>query len=314
MVVKTNENISVWILSADGRSFWMRTGFSLIRCYYRKDYTAEKMKRCGIDIKLIVSDIDGTLLTSKNVLLPSTEDSVRKIINAQNCSFTLSTGRPFIFSNPMAEYLNLEVPFTFSGGAIYDPKEKRVIFAPVMRGEQIEKINFIAEKYEVGLLAHTTDGLFCLVNDKDWRTIRSLEWMKGRHADYPTRIEDIRTDVPNEIIRLDFFAEVNWLPKIWEEVQKEVAEVDAIRMTRSIEISEDGMDKGAALRRISSLLEIPLKNTMAIGDSLNDVSLLMAAGFGVAMETAPKGLKNVADVIVPSSDEDGLVKALQMIT
>ena len=271
------------------------------------------MKQCGNKIKLIVSDIDGTLLTSKNILLPSTEKAVRKIIDAQYCAFTLSTGRPFIFTNPMAEYLNLEVPFTFSGGGIYDPKEKKVVFAPVMRGAQIEKITAIAEKYEVGLLAHTTNGVFCLVNDKDWQTIRSLEWMKGRQSGHPERIEDIRTDVPNEIIRLDLFAEVNWLSKIWEEVQKDVAEVDAIEMTRSIEIFEKGMDKGAALKRISKLLNVPLKNTMAIGDSLNDVSLLISAGFGVAMETAPKGLKKVADAIVPPSDEDGFVKALQMI-
>ena len=212
------------------------------------------MKQCGKEIKLIVADIDGTLLTSKNILLPSTEDAVRKIIDGKKCTFTLSTGRSFNYANPTAEYLNLEVPFTFSGGAIYDPKEKRVVFALAIRMEQIEKINVIAEKYKVGLLAHTTVGMYCLVNDKDWQTINSLEWMNGRQADYPKRIKDIKKDVPNEIIRLDLFAEIDWLSKILEEVQKDVAEVDAIKMTRSIEISENGMDKGAALKRISKML------------------------------------------------------------
>ncbi|MDO9546129.1 MAG: HAD family hydrolase, partial [Pelolinea sp.] len=309
----TNEKIEEWILSADGRSFWMRNGFSLIRCYYRRNYTAEMMKRCGIEIKLIMSDIDGTLLTSENNLLPSTEKAVRKIIDDRKCAFTLSTGRSIIYTDPLVEYLNIQTPFAFSGGAIIDPRESRVLFAPVIELEQIEKTVVIAEKYNVGILAHTANGMFCQVNDKDWLTIRSLEWMIGRQDTFPKRIEDIGNEVPNEIIRLDLFAEVNWLSKVWEEVNLKVEKVNVIKMSRSIEITDKEMDKGSAIRRISKFLGIPLKNTMAIGDSLNDVSLLEAAGFGVAMETAPECLKDMADALVPSSDEGGLEKALQMI-
>lgn len=272
------------------------------------------MKRCGHEIKLIISDIDGTLLTSENVLLSSTESAVRKMIEAQNCAFTISTGRPFISTNPLAKYLGLKAPFSFSGGAIYDPLQENAVFAPAISQEQLEKITTIAHKYKVGILAHTTDGLFCLVNDKDWQTIRAFEWVQGKQFELPERIEDIRTDVPDKIIRLDLFAEVDWLSDVWQDVQKEVPEVDSIKMFRSIEIFEKGMDKGSALRRIAKQLNIPLENTMAIGDSLNDVPLLTSAGFGIAMDTAPQALKNIADAVVPSSDEDGLVKALQMIS
>jgi len=64
------------------------------------------------------------------------------------------------------------------------------------------------------MITHTKTGMFCQVNDKDWETIASLKWMKGEKMDHARRVEDIKTDVPEEIIRLDIFAEVDWLDDI----------------------------------------------------------------------------------------------------
>ena len=271
------------------------------------------MCRYGSEIKLIVSDIDGTLLTSENELNPLTEGAIRTVINDQRCDFTLSTGRAFPLTLPMAEYFKLKIPFIYSSGAIYDPRDNRVISAPSIKPIQIEKVEKIAEKFSVGMITHTKTGMFCRVNDKDWETITSLEWMKGEKVDHARRIEDVKTDVQGEIIRLDIFAEVDWLAAIWQEVNESIPDVHAIKMKRSIEISHDGMHKGTALTTMSQLLGIPLKNIMAVGDSLNDIPLLQAAGYGVAMGTAPAALRKTADSVVPSADENGLVKALEMV-
>lgn len=265
------------------------------------------------DIKLVVSDIDGTILTSGNELNPLTEDAIRSVINDEQCDFTLSTGRPLTMSLPMAVYFKLEIPFIFSSSAIYHVRNDRVISAPSIKPVQIEKIAKIAEKFRVGMVAHTKTGMFCEVSDKDWETISSLKWMKGRKMNHARRVKDIKTDVPEESIRLDIFAEVDWLDDIWQEVNKSILDAYAVKMKRSIEISQYGMHKGSALMKMSQLLSIPIKHIMAVGDNLNDIPLLQAAGYGVAMGTAPDALKEVADVIVPSADENGLVKALEMI-
>jgi len=271
------------------------------------------MYRYGSEIKLIVSDIDGTLLTSKNELNPSTEEAIRAVINDKRCDFTLSTGRAFPLTLPMATYFKLKIPFIYSSGAIYDPRDNRVISAPSIKPIQIEKVEKIAEKFRVGMITHTKTGMFCRVNDKDCETITSLEWMKGEKVDHARRVEDVKKDVQGEIIRLDIFAEVDWLAAIWQEVNESIPDVHAIKMKRSIEISHDGMHKGTALTTMSQLLGIPLKNIMAVGDSLNDIPLLQAAGYGVAMGTAPDALREIADTVVPSADENGFVTALEMI-
>lgn len=271
------------------------------------------MHKYSSDFKLIVSDIDGTLLSSENKLHPLTEEAIRAVIDDKRCGFTLSTGRAFTLTLPMAEYFKLRIPFIYSSGAIYDPIDNKVISAPPIKPNQIEKVVKIAEKFRVGMITHTKTGMFCRVNDKDWETINSLEWMKGERVDHARRVEDVKTDVQEEIIRLDIFAEVDWLAAIWQEVNASIPDVHAIKMKRSIEISHDGVHKGTALTTMSQLLSIPLKNIMAVGDSLNDIPLLQAAGYGVAMGTAPDALKEIADAVVPSSDENGLVIALEMI-
>jgi len=271
------------------------------------------MQRYDYDIKLIVSDIDGTLLTSENDLHPLTEELIRAVINEKRCAFTFSTGRPLSMTLPMAAYFDLKIPFIYSNGAIYDLRDNGVVSASPIKSTQIEKVTEIAEYFGVGMVAHTKTGMFCQVSDKDWGTIASMEWVKGKKVDHVRRVEDVKSDLTGKIIRLDIFAEVDWLNVIWQEVNKSIQDAYVVKMKRSIEISHEGIHKGSALRKLSQLLGIPLKNIMAVGDSLNDIPLLQAAGYGVAMGTAPDALKEEADLIVPSANENGLVKVIELV-
>lgn len=271
------------------------------------------MRRYDTEIKLMVSDIDGTLLNSENDINPLTEKAVRGMIKGKRCKFTFSTGRAFPMTLPMAAYLELEEPFIYSSCAIYDLRNNRSIFAPVIKPMQIKKITRIAKAFDVGIIAHTEKGMFCQVNDNDWETIVSLEWMRGKKVNHAKRVGEIETGVPVGTMRIDIFTEVNWLEEIWQEVKETIPNIHAVKMRRSIEISHEGMHKGSALTKISQLLNIPLEHIMAVGDSMNDIHLLQEAGYGVAMGTAPAALKDIADAVVPSADDNGLVKAFEII-
>lgn len=75
------------------------------------------------------------------------------------------------------------------------------------------------------------------------------------------------------------------------------------------EITGRGFDKGKALERVCSYLDIPVCDSAAIGDSMNDREMLGAAGFGICMENGSRELKKLADDICPSVSEDGIYKA-----
>ncbi len=78
-----------------------------------------------------------------------------------------------------------------------------------------------------------------------------------------------------------------------------------------LEIVAKGVNKGAALVRAAAMLGIPIEETIAIGDGENDISMLRAAGLGIAMENAPDNVKAAADVIAPPCDRDGAAQAME---
>ena len=72
-----------------------------------------------------------------------------------------------------------------------------------------------------------------------------------------------------------------------------------------------GVDKGVGLKRLADFLEVPIEQTMAIGDTENDLAIIKAAGIGVAMGNAKDDVKAAADYVTASVDEDGIYKALK---
>ncbi len=77
------------------------------------------------------------------------------------------------------------------------------------------------------------------------------------------------------------------------------------------EITKAAFDKGLAVRYLSGYLDIPIEDTIAIGDSENDKSMLQAAGIGIAMGNATDNVKEAADDVTGSVDEDGVYDAFQ---
>ena len=81
-----------------------------------------------------------------------------------------------------------------------------------------------------------------------------------------------------------------------------------------MEITHPEATKGSALTRLCSHLNIPLSAVLALGDSENDITMLEAAGFGVAMGSAPQSLRDLADAVTAPNTEDGAAKAIEYAT
>lgn len=71
--------------------------------------------------------------------------------------------------------------------------------------------------------------------------------------------------------------------------------------------------KGIALKKLAEYLNIPISQTIAIGNDNNDLSMIQVAGIGVAVENATTELKQIADYITSSNDDDGVIKFLQVL-
>ena len=108
------------------------------------------------------------------------------------------------------------------------------------------------------------------------------------------------------IIHIHLFNQDDRLPQLAEEVNDLHANVHVNIVVSKLEITDCKVNKGLALSYLAGYLKVPLKNVLAIGDDVNDISMLKAAGIGVAMKNSPSEVISQVDYLAPGNDEGGL--------
>jgi cobalamin-dependent methionine synthase I len=100
--------------------------------------------------------------------------------------------------------------------------------------------------------------------------------------------------------------------EMWEKVKKEVPDIEITGALRNnIEVNAKGVNKGRGLMILGELLGIHREEIMAVGDGSNDIAMLREAGLGVAMENAEEQVKQAADYITSSNEDEGAAKAIE---
>ena len=128
-------------------------------------------------------------------------------------------------------------------------------------------------------------------------------------------VPDIQDVIAKENRNMDkvqaLFANMDERAAAWKELS-ELKELELVgSLSYNIEINAAGVNKGTALVALGKMLGIPRESIMACGDGDNDVHLLREVGFGVAMANAQPQVKEAADYITASNDEDGVACAIE---
>lgn len=237
------------------------------------------------DIKLVALDMDGTLLTSNDDVSDYTEKVIEKALN-KNVNVVLSTGRSLATSYSYAQRLNLNSYIvTCNGGEIYT-MQKVLVEQNVMDAKSIEKMWYLGDQQAVQMWMVSTDEVYRNKRPDDFHIHK---WLK--FGCYTTDQE-----------KLDYML-------------KELSHMENVELTNSLptnlEVNPKGVHKANALKRVCAELGITMDNVMAVGDSLNDMKMIQAAGLGVAMGNAQEAIKKAADVITDTNDEDGVAHAIE---
>ena len=221
-----------------------------------------------------------------------------------------------------------ELPFvryaiTINGAEVFDGREGRAIVR-----EEIP----VATAIEIMKMLDGHDVIYdCYRSDWGWMTAS----MQAKAEDYATdehylaMVMDFRRPVPELKAHLAETAAEGDVQKIMlfsrrspesaalalrplaDEVAKAFPEISVTSSTRNnLELNIRSANKGNALRRLAEHLGLTLANCMSFGDGLNDLSMIEAAGVGVAMANAVPEVKNAAKFIAPSNDEDGVAKGI----
>ena len=267
-------------------------------------------------IKMIGLDLDGTLLTDKKELLPYTREVLRKAID-RGIVVLVATGRPWTgIPEELRDFPGMRYALTANGARIIDGGSGRVLEERLLPPDLAVQALKICGKYDA-LQEVYFDGQGYAEAEKMKHIERYHKnpnmWEYMKKTRIP--VADVTDLVEKENRGLDktqaLFADMGERQQAWEELEN----VDGLALVGSlkynIEINAAGVNKGTGLVALGRMLGIRREEIMACGDGDNDTVMLREVGFGVAMANAEKQVKEAADYITESNDEEGAAKAIE---
>ncbi|WP_047152877.1 Cof-type HAD-IIB family hydrolase [Aneurinibacillus tyrosinisolvens] len=252
--------------------------------------------------RMIAIDLDDTLLTDDLTITPGTIKAIRQAMDA-GVVVTVATGRMFPSAVPFASQLGINVPLiTYQGALIKDIEGKETLYERLVSPEISRRLIELARRKNIHLQVYQDDTLYSAVdNDK------IQEYAK--FAGVPYKIEpDLEKLSERGFIKLLHFEDPEVLDVLAEELAQEFKEEAHITKSKSyfLEVMHPEANKGKAVLFLAERLGIEPAEIIGIGDSYNDLDLLEAAGLGVAMGNAPDAIKERADYVTLSNNEEGV--------
>ncbi len=264
--------------------------------------------------KLIAFDLDGTLLNSQKEISQPTLEALKKAAD-EGKEIAIATGRSLSGVMPYMDQLSM-VHFGILSSAtiIYDFWEEKVISMDNIAWDHMYDIADAVEKEDVMLLM-MSEGVGLLDKEKAQHLETfHMEQYEKLYRENATMVENPVEMLKNanrkyEKINLYHTSQKARLRSRHRLEHLPLELVDSEET--ALEITPIGCSKGTGLRKICRYMDIPMKQTIAVGDADNDLSILETAGLGVAMKNANKRVKEAANVVVADNDHDGCKQAIE---
>jgi Cof subfamily protein (haloacid dehalogenase superfamily) len=260
-------------------------------------------------IALVVSDVDGTLLTKDKTLTDGAKDAVRRLHEA-GIGFTITSSRPTVGMRFLVEPLGLTLPIgAFNGSAIVDPQmnpiEQHLIPASAAQ-RSIEILN----AFGIDIWLFTSDDWLTRHGDgeyvpKEQRAIR---------AD-PTIIDDFTPYLARACKVVGSTSDAQLLIRCEDAIRQAVgAQATAVRsQSYYLDVTPPGCDKGTFVQAMARRLGLPTASVATIGDMQNDLAMFETSGLSIAMGNATDDVKSKAMHVTTSNEDEGFANAIEMI-
>lgn len=269
---------------------------------------------------LLCLDLDGTLLTAKKQISARNAAAIRRA-QRRGVHIAISTGRIYENARHFALRAGFDASVIASGGAVTRLEGEDGFFSLQSLGrETVGKLIEICRNSGVHVNFNTPDGLYCrslfyyVMLNHVFKTFTSAGSgrLTVRYYGSDSRYRRALDALGDRLVRAEVI-----LPdaKKVERLRAELRRFDGVELVSSfrnnIEITRSGVSKGSAVEALARHLGLTRSEVIAVGDSGNDLSMVEYAGLGVAMENASEALRQKADYITASNDEDGVAQVIE---
>ena len=240
-----------------------------------------------VNYRLLALDLDGTVLTRNGQITEETKVWIKRAIDA-GVIVILATGRGLYQVETFLKELDLETPMVLANG-----------------GEIWKKPGELLERYTI--------------DKEDIRMLHSIAI--EAEADFGGYSVEYATEEMN--VWTDEMFHYNWItfsirhenPTVLTQMKMHIDHSSTLEVISfapaNMDFSLKGISKESGVRKVCEYLNIDMDSVIAIGDNLNDLKLIQSAGLGIAMGNADEKLKQAADWVTASNEEDGVAKAIK---
>lgn len=263
--------------------------------------------------KLIALDMDGTLLNSKKEISKRTQDAIREA-RKRGVYVVLASGRPLEGLLKSLDQLELitenDYALSYNGCLVQNVKTREVISDITLKGSDLNDLYELSKK--VGLNIHSFSKDRGLITPK--------------HSKY-TQVEADINDIEVNVVSHDIIDPEETIVKVMMIDEPEVLDAGMAKLPKELwdkysvakstpfflEFFNKESNKGLALDRLAKHLGIKKEEIITMGDAMNDFPMIEYAGMGVAMGNAVPEIKEIAQYVTDTNDNDGVAKAIEKL-
>lgn len=264
------------------------------------------------DPHLIAVDLDGTLLNQDKFI---SNDTKQSLLNAQKNGHkvVIATGRPYRASQMYYQELSLHTPIiNFNGAFVHHPLDTEwgVFHSPLELNTALDIIK-TCESFQVkNIITEVMDDVYLENHD----SFVAEAFQEGNPTLKFGQLKERLHDDPTSLLIHPQDEHISQLRHALAQSHAEVIEQRTWGAPwHLIEIVKKGLNKSVGLKKIADTYNIPKERIIAFGDEDNDLEMITFAGHGVAMDNAIHELKEAADTITRSNDDDGIAAYLQQV-
>lgn len=266
------------------------------------------------DIRLIISDIDGTILDDQHQVDPQLREQI-PLLKKENIPFVLASARSPLGMEPIARKLGLrDNPLACYNGALVikgDPQNYETIIEHPLDKKEIRTFMELVKTKFPSVSINLYSG-------KDWIADRLDRWVQieAEITDEQPIIQNILLPVLDLLIpahKLLLIDEAAVIQQLHAYLQTMDFPNTAFYLSKDnyLEVTHKEVSKEQALLEVAKHYQIPLEQVMTIGDNFNDLPMLRLAGLGVAMGNSPEAVKLETTVVTKSNNQHGVAKAIE---
>lgn len=269
--------------------------------------------------KIVFFDIDGTLVTEQKIIPKSTKKAVMQL-KEKGIIPVIATGRAPSLIKEVAAELGIHSAITMNGQ--YVVVEDQVIFQNPLPAESVARLSTVAQANGHSIAFCGSEGItgnsIILLANRGW--LKKLypfakRWVPKRVITRLNRLVSKKKIPEEQFANRTIYQCVVAADEQTRYLYQE--QFPELHMTSSnayaVDIVSGGMSKAIGIQKVLDHLELDIEETMAFGDSLNDLEMLQAVGLGIAMGNSKPELKEVADQTTGDVGEDGIYQALAVL-